>query len=262
MGVMFSLAKNYLIPGSPWFLIVAVGIALPLLSRPRTVAWGRRWLGAWFLFYIALSLPLVAGSLHRSLAGTDPISDARSARDAATIVVLGNGIVTAGPEATAIHLLSVNTALNVSEAARLYRLLGPKPMLASGGMPPGGAGTRPESGIMREYLVRLGVAADDIGLESTSINTTEQAEKVAALLPRGARVLLVTAPAHMPRAAALFRHRGLDVVRAVSGSLPDTPSTWTGDLVPNRYALRASEAAVYEVIAFAFYRLRGDISGS
>ena len=116
----------------------------------------------------------------------------------------------------------LNTALNVSEAARLYRLLGPRHVIASGGMPPGGAGKRPESEVMREYLVRLGVAAEDIALESASINTTEQAEQVAALLPRGARVLLVTAPAHMPRAAALFRSRGLDVVPAVSGSLPDT----------------------------------------
>ena len=161
-----------------------------------------------FLLYVALSMPLVSGWLHRTLAGSGPITDARQARDASTIVLLGNGVITVGPAATAIHLPGVSTALNVSEAARLYRLLGRRHVIASGGMPPGGAGKRPESEVMRDYLARLGVAGEDVELESTSNNTTEQAEHVTAMLPKGARVLLVTVPAHMPRAAALFRSRG------------------------------------------------------
>lgn len=259
MGVIVSLVKSYLIPGSPWFLMVAVGVALPLLSRPRAAVWGRRWLAALLVLYGALSMPLVAGWLHRTLAGTGPIMDAREARDATTIVLLGNGAVSVGGAETAIHLPSVNTALNVCETARLYRLLGRRRIVASGGMPLAAANTRAESEVMREYLVALGVGVGDIELESKSTTTTEQAEQIAGLLPKGTRVLLVTSPAHMPRAAALFRHRGFDVVPAVSGSLPGTPSSWTEDLVPNRYALRASEAALYEVLAFAFYRLRGDI---
>jgi len=259
MAVLVSLAKSYLVPGSPWFLIVGVGVALLLLSAERTRAWGRRWLALLFVLYVALSMPLVASRLHRSLAGTGPITDAREAREASIIVLLGNGVVSIGPAATAIHLPGVNTALNVSEAARLYRLLGRRRIVASGGMPPAGAGKRPESEVMRDYLARLGVAGEDVVLESTSTNTTEQAERVAALLPKGARVLLVTAPAHMPRAAALFRSRGVDVVPAVSDSLPDSERGWAEGLVPNRYALRASEIAVYELGAFAFYWLRGDI---
>jgi uncharacterized SAM-binding protein YcdF (DUF218 family) len=110
---------------------------------------------------------------------------------------------------------------------------------------------------MRDYLSRLGIPAEDIALESASTTTTEQAERVAAMLPKGTRVLLVTTPAHMPRAAALFRHRGLDVVPAVS-DIPDTPRTGN-DVVPNRYALRSSETALYEYLAYGFYRVRGDI---
>jgi len=259
MGVLVLLGKTYLVPGSPWFLIVGVGVALLMLSSRRTVDWGRRWLAALFLLYVGLSMPLVSGWLHRTLAGSGPITDAPQARGAATIVLLGNGVVTVGPAATAIHLPGLGTALNVSEVARLYRLLGRRHVIASGGMPPGGAGKRPESEVMRDYLVGLGVPGEDVELESTSINTTEQAEHVTAMLPKGARVLLVTVPAHMPRAAALFRSRGLDVVPAVSGAIPDSERTWAAELVPDRYALRASEIAVYELIAYAFYRLRGDI---
>jgi len=260
MGVLVWLVKTYLVPGSPWFLIAGVGVALLMLANRRTSDWGRRWLAALFLLYVALSMPLVSGWLHRTLAGSGPITDALQARDASTIVLLGNGAITVGPAASAIHLPGVGTALNVSEVARLYRLLGRRHIIASGGMPPGGAGKVPESEVMREYLTRLGVTKEDVELESTSINTTEQAEYVAAMLPKGARVLLVTVPAHMPRAAALFRSRGLDVVPAVSGSSPDSERTWAAELVPDRYALRASEIAVYELIAYVFYRVRGDIS--
>jgi uncharacterized SAM-binding protein YcdF (DUF218 family) len=260
MAVLVSLAKGYLVPGSPWFLIVGVGVALLLLSGERTRNWGRRWLAVLFMLYVALSMPLVSGWLHRALAGAGPITDAREARGASTIVLLGNGVITVGPAATAIDLPGLNTALNVSEAARLYRLLGRRHIIASGGIPPGGAGKRPESEVMRDYLARLGVAAEDIALESASTNTTEQAERVAALLPPGTRVLLVTTPAHMPRAAALFRNRGIDIVPAVSDSLPEGERGWTDGFVPNRYALRGSEVAVYELVAFAFYRLRGDIA--
>ncbi len=260
MTVLVALAKGYLIPGSSSFLIAGIGLALLLLASQRTLAWGRRWLALLFVFYVTASVPLVSGWLHRTLAGAGPITDAREARGADTIVLLGNGVVSVGPAAVAVHLPVLNTALNVSATARLYRLLGPRRVIVSGGMPPGGAGKRPESEVMREYLERLGVAAADIALESGSTTTTEQAERVKALLPPGTRVLLVTTPAHMRRAAALFRHRGLDVVPAVSDSLPDTPRTWTEDLVPNRYALRASESAFYELFAYAFYRLRGDIA--
>ncbi len=185
MGVLVWLGKTYLVPGSPWFLIVGVGVALLMLSSRRTLDWGRRWLAALFLLYVALSMPLVSGWLHRTLAGSGPITDAREARDASTIVLLGNGVITVGPAATAIHLPGVSTALNVSEAARLYRLLGRRHVIASGGMPPGGAGKRPESEVMRDYLARLGVAGEDVELESTSNNTTEQAEHVTAMLPQG-----------------------------------------------------------------------------
>jgi uncharacterized SAM-binding protein YcdF (DUF218 family) len=260
MAVMVSLAKGYLIPGSTLFLVVGVGLALLLLSSERTLAWGRRWLAALFILYVALSVPSVSGFLHRALAGVGPILDARDARDASTIVLLGNGVVSLGTAATAIHLPGLQTALNVSETARLYRLLGRRRIIASGGIPPGGSGKRAESEVMRDYLTRLGVPAEDVALESASTTTTEQAERVAAMLPKGARVLLVTTPAHMPRAAALFRHRGLDIVAAVSDSIRDTPSPWTEDVVPNRYALRSSETALYEFLAYGFYRLRGDIS--
>ena len=76
-------------------------------------------------------MPLVSSWLLKSLAGSEPVSDARQGRDPSPIVLLGNGVISVGPAATVIHLPAVNTALNVSEAARLYRLLGRRRIIAS-----------------------------------------------------------------------------------------------------------------------------------
>jgi uncharacterized SAM-binding protein YcdF (DUF218 family) len=261
MTVLLSLAKTFLIPGSAWFLVTGIGLALLLLSRERTFAWGRRWLAALFLLYVALSVPLVSDWLDRSLSSARPIADATEAQGAATMVLLGNGAITVGRMGTDIDLPGLNTALNISEAARLYRLLGGRRIIASGGIPPGSVARRPESEVMRDYLLRLGIPDRDIVLESASVNTIEQARHVAALVPAGSRVLLVTAPSHLPRAVALFRGRGLDVVPAVSASRPQPTGSWSSRLLPDRFALRSSEMACYELLALAFYWLRGDIAG-
>ncbi len=157
MTVLLSLVKNFLIPGSTWFLVTGVGLALVLLWHQRTFRWGRRWLAALFLLYVALSLPLVSDWLDRTLAGTRPIADANEARGATTMVLLGNGAFTVGKVGSDIDLPSLNTALNVSEAVRLYRLLGGQRIIASGGIPRGSVARRPESEVMRDYLTRLGI---------------------------------------------------------------------------------------------------------
>ena len=234
---------------------------LLLLSASGRCGWGRRWLAVLFVLYVALSMPLVSGWLHRTLAGVGPITDASEARDAATIVLLGNGVVTVGPAATAIHLPGVNTALNVSEAARLYRLLGRRRIVASGGMPPGGAGKRPESEVMRDYLVRLGVAGEDIELESASTNTTEQAERVTALLPQGRpRVAGHDARTHAAGSGAVPQPRARR--RAGRVGFDSWHAERRGPRSSCRTATRCAPArsAVYEFMAYAFYRLRGDIA--
>jgi uncharacterized SAM-binding protein YcdF (DUF218 family) len=260
MDIAVWVAKTYLVPGSVWFLVVALAFGVLLLFT-GAVAWGRRWLTLLLLAYIAIGTPVVALALRDTLGRVEPIATAADAQGAGVIVALGTGVVTVGPPETAIDLPGVETAMNVSETARLYRLLGRRRIIASGGRPFGGVGRRPEGEVMRDYLVRLGVAAGDITVEPASKNTVEQAANVAPLLPAGARVLLVTEPTHMRRALTLFRARGLDVVPAVSGWLPGVELGWGARLVPNRYALRLSERVVYEYLALTYYGLLGRTAG-
>ena len=256
MDIPLWLAKTYLVPGSVWFLVLGLAVGVSLLFV-GAVASGRRWLTTLLLAYVALGVPAVALALRDTLGRISPIAAVADAHGTTTIVLLGNGVVTVGPPETAIDLLGVETAMNVSEAARVYRLLGRRPIISSGGRPIGGAGRRPEADVMRDYLIRLGVPADDITLEPASVNTIQQAEHVAAMLPGGARVLLVTEPTHMRRALALFRARGLDAVPAVSGSYPGVELGWGARFLPNRYALRLSERVMYEYMGLAYYWMLG-----
>jgi uncharacterized SAM-binding protein YcdF (DUF218 family) len=258
MDVVLWLGRSYLVPGSPLFLVLGVLVALLLLGRERTQAAGRRVLWALFFFYLFCSTPYVSGLLAQMLGGTARIDHAEVVRAADAIVLIGCGVLTAGDEAVPVHLPGVETAFNVSEAVRLYRLAGGTRIVATGGMPPGGAGMIPESEAMQQYLLRMGVAPGDIVLESGSTNTLQQARNVALLLPRGARIVLVTVPTHMPRASRFFRAQGFQVTEAVSAlAESEEAETPVGQFIPSRYALRGSERAMYEVVGLAYYWIGG-----
>jgi uncharacterized SAM-binding protein YcdF (DUF218 family) len=259
MGFVLWLGRSYLVPGSPMFLVLGVLAVLVLLWRERTRTLGRRVLWALCLLYLALSTALVAGALAHLLGGTTRLERADAVRDADAIVLIGCGVITAGHAVSPLQLPGIETAWNISETVRLYRLAGGKRIIATGGMPPGGAGKIPESEVMQGFLVAMGVPARDIALESQAINTVQQARNVAALLPRGARVVVVTVPTHMPRTSGFFRAQGLQVTEAVSG-VPeaDVADSLAARFIPNRYSLRASERAMYEVLGLTYYWLRGD----
>lgn len=98
---------------------------------------------------------------------------------------------------------------------------------------------------MASAMEHLGVPDAALVLEERSRNTRENARFVARLArERGVQaVFLVTSSMHMPRAALLFRHQGLEVVPiAVNESSRYRHETW----LPTRSALRRSGRALKE----------------
>jgi len=259
---MVWLGRMYLVPGSPMFLLLGLLVGLLLAAREGTARWGRFVLWTLLVAYIALSTSVVSSALGRMLGGATPVTSADLIRQADAIVLIGCGTLTAGSAPEQVHFPGTETAVNISEAVRLYRLAGGHKVIATGGMPPRGANMVPESEVMRDYLLRMGVAAHHIQLESQAVNTLQQAQHVAAMLPRGARVVLVTVPTHMPRTSAFFRREGFQVTPAVSGMFGTDPTrvrdAWE-PFIPNRFSLRASERALYEVVGLAYYWVRGDL---
>lgn len=80
----------------------------------------------------------------------------------------------------------------------------------------------PEGDVMREYLIKAGVAPEDILVDNTSMNTRQNITNAARLLDgRAARVLIVTSDYHLPRAMALARDLGMDATGLGSPTLPE-----------------------------------------
>ena len=260
MSAVADLIKSYLVPGSITFLILGfvVGVAL-LYGRDRTRKWGRRWLTVLALAYWALSTPLIAdwivGGLTRRY---QPLSGREAARGAQTIVLLSVGSTAYVVDGQQVPELGKDTAYNVLEAARVYRMLGNPLIITSGGASPS-APRAPDSEMMREALVKLGVPADRVLVESRSANTREQATFTADLLrQRGIKTfVLVTAPEHMNRAVPTFEALGFTVVPAVSAFKEPVRGSWWEQVRLSRGALLQSDWAVYEYLARVYYWLRG-----
>ena len=108
---------------------------------------------------------------------------------------------------------------------------------------------------MADTLQQLGVPRARVALESTSQTTLEQAVNAGAWLQaRGeTRFVLITAPEHMRRAVGLFTARGLHPIPSTSTIAYGGSPFWR----PTGYALQGSEAAIYEYVAWFFYRIRG-----
>ena len=260
MRVAADLVKTYLVPGSISFLIFALAVGVGLLyGGDRLRRWGRRWLTVLAVLYWALSTQLVAdwiaGGLIRAYR---PLPNAAAAAGASTIVVLSVGSTAYSVHGQEVPELGKDTAFNLLEAARVYRLLGQPLVIASGGAASSQPRT-PDSEMMRDQLIKLGVAADRILLESRSTNTREQAVFSAEILrQRGITTLvLVTAPEHMSRAVGTFKGLGFTVVPAVSSFRSPAPESLWDRIRPSRGALLQSDWAVYQYLARVYYWLQG-----
>ena len=135
----------------------------------------------------------IASLLERPLVIDEPIEKLDA------IVVLGAPLWANGR-------LSPILAERVAAAAELYRAGGAPIVVATGGLTDGAK--HPEADAMAEALRVAGVP--DVVVENQSRNTAENARNTARLLPRGARIWIVTQPFHGRRAARLFRDEGFD----------------------------------------------------
>ena len=156
--------------------------------------------GATVALFAALAFTPLSNRLHGVL-----FPPAGPPGPAAAIVVLGSGIDHGVLSDSSLRRALAGVVLFRQRSAPLLVMLGP----ASGGQ-------------LSEAAVRVRLA-QDLGVPTTALVadprglTTRDEARVSweDLAPRGMRrILLVTASEHMPRAAALFRRVGFEVVEA------------------------------------------------
>jgi uncharacterized SAM-binding protein YcdF (DUF218 family) len=253
--------KEFLVPGSAWFLIIASTVCgLLLFGSDRMRAVGRRLLVALVVLYWVMSLPAVARGLQTAQLGrrSDPPSDLPP--DPLPIVVLGNGLGGYSALGGRIELPLGQTAMNTLFALDRYRTQPASTLIASGGVDADGGYS--EGAIIRDALIRNHVPADHIIVEDTSGTTREQAIASARILKQlgASTCIVVTTPQQMGRAIDLFERQGIKVLPLRAGSLLWTigdAAPWWHWLIPSTVARAVSRDVIYELLAWPYYRMRG-----
>jgi uncharacterized SAM-binding protein YcdF (DUF218 family) len=198
---------------------------------------------------------LLVGGLDRGLVRINTRQDARGAE---AVLVLGGGANTAEVSGQIAGALTMSSVLRALEGARVFKLIGARVVIASGGIPRPDLQLRPESEMLRDVLVKAGVAPGAIVEESQSKNTHDQALLIGPLLRAAAvtRFVLVTSPTHMSRSLAVFRAAGFDPIASVAPIRSEHigPPPW---LLPNDDSLSLSDDALYNYVAWAYYWARG-----
>jgi len=171
------------------------------------------------------------------------------------IVVLGGGGVYSSQLPSPSQLSSASLTRLV-EGIRLHRQIpSSKLILSEGNIFDSG----PVGQIMGTVAQDLGVAKDDLVLETQSQDTEAQAHLILPLVGTD-RFFLVTSASHMPRSMALFRKLGMNPIAAPTDFESLSSESWRPSaLYPSAAGLRKAELAVREYMGLAWAKVRGKI---
>jgi uncharacterized SAM-binding protein YcdF (DUF218 family) len=176
--------------------------------------------------------------------------------DNAAIVLLGGGIYENAPEYGGRNALGHFAVMRTIYAADLAKATG-LPVYASGGTPLTDA-NEAEGVVMRRWLIRFGVPAEQAFAESAANNSWENAVYMRRMLQKqGIRqVVLVTTAWHMPRSVWSFEQQGIEVIPAPCDYIAENESYDLRSFLPRWNVLADSGQALHEYLGLFWYRLR------
>ena len=254
---MFLLSKLLGLAAEPvfWILLLLL-IAVVLLPRRPQAA--RRWVLAAVAMLLLGGWAPLPDALLRHLERQYPEPPAMPIQQYAGVVVLGgaleSGYVGEGSEEPQVN----GAAERMTTVLPLLRQVPDLAVVFTGGQ---GEyfGTGPsEAERARRFFVQLGLDPQRIRLEDKSRNTYENAVFTARLSGIDARKpwILITSASHMPRALAVFRKQGWNVIPYSVDFRAGLATPWTS------YSLGISDKwfiALKEYIGILAYQLSGRI---
>lgn len=261
MFMLKKIAASFLYPVSLGLEILILGLFF--LWATRSQRWGKLLVTLGTLFLLLLSLPFIASQLLTPLEGRYPAllhPETVSWRPTSQtspkwIVVLGGGQVS-DPRLPANSQINEAALARVVEGVRLYKALPGSKLLLSGGKV---FDSVPEARLMARIATFLGVNPQDISLESGSRDTAQEAQNIAKMIGKE-KFILVTSAAHMPRAVALFKKRGLEPIPAPADFLARVGQRPSPDeFFPESASLQEARVAMHEYLGLAWAWLRGEI---
>lgn len=213
---------------------------------------------------LMLTSPLVAHVLVAALEEIHHPSDFPPPIANGTIVVLGGGLRDAGSLRPHTELTEESMRQAACGADLHHHGTAPSLLVTGGDARVFGSGPA-EAAVMKEWATRLGVSATAIITEDQARTTYENAVRTKDLLGDRTSIILVTSALHMPRAAALFRAQGFDVIPYPCGFHERNRVTegWETlsifDVLPATWAFREISEAIEELAGIAVYRLAGKL---
>jgi uncharacterized SAM-binding protein YcdF (DUF218 family) len=255
---MFLLLSKFI----PVF-VYPLGLSLALLAVAavlrRRSGWTRALCFSAFLLLFLFSSGTVSQLLLHSLEDRYPQHPMESIPQAQAIVVLGGGTSSPGPPGQAPGLSAASDRLLYG--ARLFRAgKAPLVLFAGGAVPlmksrPGLSEAQGAALLLKEWAV----PAQAILLEDQSRNTRENGVFSRPILQSHgvSRILLVTSAFHMPRASAVFRKLGFQVIPAPADFQTGDDEGLLLRLLPDAGSLAESDLALKEWLGLLAYRLRG-----
>lgn len=205
---------------------------------------------------LAVALTPLSTWMLRPLDERFPPPTAGQVAQAPGIIVLGGPVRLAATAARSAVILS-GTAERYVEAARLAHAHSDKTLAFTGGSGDILNQDLSEGDIAEELFRDLGIAPARLVIEGASRTTAESPARLAALLPEGARRdgwLLVTSAWHMPRAVAVFRADGWDVVPYPVDYRTLPEGGWAPGLIGGMAELYY---ALHEWVGLVAYRVMG-----
>ncbi len=244
---MIDHLQSIVLPSGIVTLLVLVGIAAIAFRPTRRVAAVP--LVAAGLALLLFSNGLVATLLMSPLEYAYPaMQDPQRHPEAKAIVVL-TAYAADDEDMPLSSRLSYSTALRVLEAANLFARRPDCQVIVSG--------DAVAAGLMGEQLRQLGVPEDRLLIDAVADDTADSAENLRPAMA-GKQVFLVTSAGHMQRAMGVFRKRGVLAIAAPTDfQLPR--SAWHAEWTWSPFHLQASDLAVHEYLALAWYRLSGEV---
>lgn len=119
-----------------------------------------------------------------------------------------------------------------------------------------------EAGILKKYLLKLGIPDSAIIIENESRNTRENAvntKKIIDSLQIKSKILFVTSGFHMRRAIACFKKVGVTNIRPWPTDRYSGPRKFGIDhcFIPNVEAMSEFSLLIHEITGFLIYKISG-----
>jgi uncharacterized SAM-binding protein YcdF (DUF218 family) len=157
-----------------------------------------------------------------------------------------------------LPVLDGASADRVLEAIRVFRMTDAAWVIASGGLVKPREFDEPNGRTMRDALIRSGVPAARLLVETESRNTHDEAVIVRDMLRSldVQHVILVTSEIHMRRSLGTFRAQGIQAVPAIARRAPAT-IPWIAWIVPTEVGLNLASDVWHEILGLGYYFIRG-----